>query len=457
MANGIQNALDGALAGCSGFTLYEGQTEVPPGDLPDFSAHSGQLVFWSLQNSASSLWTFFKAMADGVVPVVLASAMAPGRLDDLIDRHAGFGVFDGSTVKPSADPVRAREDMGLVLMTSGSTGEARLVAGDHDGLIASIAAIHSSQGLESITSTGLILPAAYSYALINQVLWALLHQRRLFLVNTPLAFAETLDGLRSMAVEMMCMVGSQARTMTNLGLGGEQKVPSVKVLNFAGAPFPTAEFDGLVQMFPGAALYNNYGCTEALPRLTCCRVKSREHPVTDVGKPIGDIELSIAGDEDVGPILFKGSSVSTGILEPDGAVQKHGDWIASGDMGRLEGGRLHVYGRHDQVIKVDGERISLVEIENALLSMGYERAMAWKLNDPYGPENVAAVVKGGGSSGGLFESVFQNLLPLKAWPETVYAAMNWLVTANGKTDRARLSAMAEEGRMPTVWSRRSRF
>ena len=49
-----------------------------------------------------------------------------------------------------------------------------------------------------------------------------------------------------------------------------------------------------------------------------------------------------------------------------GAIDKHG-WLRTGDLGKLDKtGRLHLTGREDDVVKVDGKRVALGEVEGCL-------------------------------------------------------------------------------------------
>ena len=49
-----------------------------------------------------------------------------------------------------------------------------------------------------------------------------------------------------------------------------------------------------------------------------------------------------------------------------GAIDKTG-WLRTGDLGRLDkSGRLQLTGREDDVVKVDGKRVALGEVEGCL-------------------------------------------------------------------------------------------
>lgn len=439
VAGSLRRALKDALAGSGGFGFSDGAAglhDVAPADL---SMYAGQLVLWPVNNDAMCVRRLFEALVAGVVPVILPRT-APQKLLDLRARYSDFGFFDGREIRPSASPATADSRIFLVLMTSGSTATPKLIAADERGLAYGIAAIHAAQELQEIASTGIVLPLAYSYAMVNQLLWAAMYGRRAFALPGMIDPVQTMQGLREQRIEMLCMVAHQVSMLTALGLTDEQ-LGCVRALNFAGAPFPMQSLPQLRKMFPRARIYNNYGCTEALPRLTVTQVRDDSHPVTYVGQPIESIELRIASADSIGPIEFRGASVSMGLVGRDGSLEPHGDWIASGDLGRLEQGALHVLGRHDQVAKVAGERFSLVEIENVLLKAGFDHALVWQDSDAEGRilSVTSAVAK---IPPAQLAAHLRRSLPTPLWPKSVFWVDEWPVMASGKTDRTGLQRRA---------------
>lgn len=440
-----------ARRGEGGFSIVENGAEVPPGaaeSAPEIaSVPEGAVVLWRLENRAPALWALLDALDRGIVPVLLSATTPPGKLRALHARFPGFGVFDGRILDCPEDVARA-PDVDLGVLTSGSTGDPKLVVTSAARLEAGVRAIHAAQGLEDVRATGVLLAIGYSYAFVNQVLWAVLHERRLVLTPGLLTPADTLAQLRAAHVDMLCMVATQLRTLLGLDFGAEEALPEVRVLNFAGAPFPVAEFAGLRTLFPNARALNNYGCTEAMPRISVCEVVSADHPVTDVGRPIGDLEVRVR--EADGGIEFRGGSAAAGTLDGQGSLQPMGEWIPSGDVGRLDGGRLHVLGRGDQVVKVGGERFSLLEVERALAEIGFEQTLAWLERDADG-EWITAVVRGEGPTPRELKGGLRRNLPRVAWPRTIHRVEHWFLAPNGKTDRRRLIDATREGAAEAIW------
>lgn len=450
----LESALERAATGMSGFAL-DGASGVAPLAGRGFAAGRGRMVLWPLANTERAARTLIRALADGVVPVVISSTWPRARLDAIRALYPRFGLFDREEINLPVDAATTDSRVGLALLTSGSTGAPKIIATSLEKLDCGLAAIHAAQRLAGVTSTGVVLPLAYSYAFVNQFLWAVRFERRLVLTAGLAMPADALRQLREASAQMVCLVGHQARLLQRYRFGAQDALPAVTVLNFAGAPFPVSCIPGLRILFPNATLFNNYGCSEAMPRLTVARMEETSEDSTRVGRAIDGVELRIAGADPVGPITFRGRSASLGVLEEDGQLIPHPDWIPSGDLGRLENEELHVLGRHDQVVKVFGERISLFEIEDALLAAGAEEAMAWVGVDGNGGDAIQCVIGGDAPPPpDALATAFAARLPRNLWPKDVRYAAEWPRLDNNKTDRLRLRAMFVGGALVPVWPRR---
>lgn len=157
-----------------------------------------------------------------------------------------------------------------------------------------------------------------------------------------------------------------------------------------------------------------------------------------VGKPIPGIEVRVtdakghkvaAGKE--GLIWVRGASISpraTGpfkdedeghhesALAPIGSFDED-DWFRTGDTGKLDrNGRLSLTGREDHVVKVEGKRVSLNEVEGCLESFpNIKAAQAMVVTDPLTGSMVVARVVAEASiqAEELIDYCARNLAPYK--------------------------------------------
>jgi long-chain acyl-CoA synthetase len=132
-----------------------------------------------------------------------------------------------------------------------------------------------------------------------------------------------------------------------------------------------------------------------------------------VGKVIDGIDLRITasdgskmGPNDRGVLWIRGKSVAPRSIGPyelppsrSGRVPVGGrdddGWYRTGDLGRLDkSGRLFLEGREDDLVKVDGKRVALGEVEGCLEAFPkVKQAQALVITDPLaGPMVVAKVV-----------------------------------------------------------------
>jgi long-chain acyl-CoA synthetase len=116
----------------------------------------------------------------------------------------------------------------------------------------------------------------------------------------------------------------------------------------------------------GFLVIQGYGLTETAPIVTL------NHPFHaskgTVGKPIGGVEVKIAGD---GEILVRGGNVTSGYYNAEAETAAAFDaegWFHTGDMGRVDGqGRLSIVGRRkEMIVTPEGLNVFPEDVERVL-------------------------------------------------------------------------------------------
>lgn len=250
----------------------------------------------------------------------------------------------------------------FILMTSGSTGQPKLIVAKKSRAERLVEVIHAAQDDEPAAETIACLPLSYSYAFVNQWLWSQHMRRRIVPTDgftRPDELKLALDGARD---AMLCMVGIQVPLLRSLF--GTHSFPGVIRLNFAGGRFPQEHLGELRQIFPNAQIFNNYGCAEAMPRLTIRRAADAD-VAANIGRPLPGVELK-AGEDD--ELLFRSPFRAVGFIEGDAFRSLADDeWIETGDLGRSnENGSWSLLGRKSEVFKRFGEKISLPALQSAV-------------------------------------------------------------------------------------------
>jgi acyl-CoA synthetase (AMP-forming)/AMP-acid ligase II len=124
----------------------------------------------------------------------------------------------------------------------------------------------------------------------------------------------------------------------------------------------------------------------------------------------------------------------------------HEDFMASGDLGRLDAdGRLFVVGRDDEMIVSGGENVYPIEVEKTLMSHAAvaEASVIGVDDQDYGQRLVAFVVLGGTASvDDLKQHVRNNLANYKV-PREITVLDELPRNNTGKVLRRELQAMAQ--------------
>jgi acyl-CoA synthetase (AMP-forming)/AMP-acid ligase II len=339
---------------------------------------------------------------------------------------------------PEQLPPAYREDH-FCLLTSGSTGAPKLVIGRKDSSEALARVLHHAQDSGSVRETIVSLPLTYCYAFVNQWLWSRVMRRKLVL--TP-GFAKPelfRDALRRAEDAMLCLVGPQAALLRNL-FGGE-RFPGVIRLHFAGGRFPQEQLPALREMFPNAAVFNNYGCAEALPRLTLRRAEDGES-ASDIGRPLPGVQLK-SGEN--GELLFLSQYRSVGQLDATGFRSiAPGEWIPNGDLVRSgSNGHWHLLGRAGEVFKRYGEKIALPQVLSTVNRQWQGQVGYYREKDGAGEDGYVLVLSPQPTEDHLrgLMQVFRSSHPRTHWPLRIECAPVLPLHPNGKVDSLACQSM----------------
>ena len=328
----------------------------------------------------------------------------------------------------------------FILLTSGTTGLPKLVVGSRERSEALAAELHSRQGSESVRQTISVLPLAYSYSFVNQWLWSHVHSRDFVLTN---GFGEPVSVLKTLAEAreaMVCMVGVQAPLL--LAQAKDRIFPGVVRVHFAGGRFPQEKMQELTGIFPNATIYNNYGCAEAMPRLTL-RKATDISDGANVGLPLKGIEISATEDH---AILFRSPYGAVGVVEGQEfrAIDPE-EWIPSGDLGKIEeDGSLKLLGRSSEVFKRHGEKVSLASLSSTVAAAWPGQLAFYREQDSSGEEGCVLVL----TPLSKMENIRPVLMALRHhhprshWPIRIETLEELPMLPNGKPDIRQIASSA---------------
>jgi len=277
---------------------------------------------------------------------------------------------------PFADP-----DIGVLLFTSGTTGEPKAAVLRHRNLTSYVISTVEFLGSDE-DEAALVSVPPYHIAGVSAILTGVYGGRRI--VHMPAFTPEGWVDLASKekishAMVVPTMLG---RILDVIEARGE-KLPHLKALSYGGGRMPQVTIERALKLLPHVDFVNAYGLTETSS--TIAVLGPEDHRVAigssdpnirrrlgSVGKPLPTLELEIRGPNGEvlpagvsGEIYVRGDQVSGEYLSKK--VIRDDGWFPTNDGGWIdEDGYLYVEGRLDDVIVRGGENMSPGEIEDVL-------------------------------------------------------------------------------------------
>jgi long-chain acyl-CoA synthetase len=280
-----------------------------------------------------------------------------------------FGYHMASSQIPPIEGIH--EDLALLLSTSGSTGNPRLVRLSYANLAANAWQIASSLSLNGDDRAMLSLPLYYVYGL--SVLHTLLAVSGTVVVNTPPVVSPSFWG-RAVAenATMIPVVPSQLNLLRGANLDAVPIPPSLS-LTISGSAMDASCREWLIsQIVPrNVKVHSMYGMTEAAGRiavLPACDFLA--HP-TSVGRAVPGGRLDILPTHE---IVYSGPNVMMGYADARESLSmadSGGDLLRTGDLGTIDAdGNLYITSRLNRFCKILGIKISLDDLEKDLGTLG---------------------------------------------------------------------------------------
>jgi long-chain acyl-CoA synthetase len=219
--------------------------------------------------------------------------------------------------------------------------------------------------------------------------------------------------------------------------------PPLRYVASAGAPLDAATVALVRASFPGARLWNQYGLTEASPRVAAIADDDPAFARGAAGRLLEGIEARVEGEE----IFVRGPSVMLGYLDDGEATARAlspDGWLRTGDVGRLEDRCLFVRGRADGVVKCAGERVGLDEVAAALRECdGVADACVVALPDEALGARLVAFVEAVAESAAKARARLRTRLTPAKRPARIVAVESLPRLTSGKIDRQALQRRAE--------------
>ena len=349
---------------------------------------------------------------------------------------------------------REKDDLAVLMPTSGSTGVPRFVMVSHGNLVANTEAIIRSQHLGTDERAMLIMPVSYCFG--ASILHTHLYQGGGVVFDSRFMFP---DRVMQAINHYGCTTFAGVPTVYNILLRRSNirtmALSSLRRFLQAGGALDPGSIESLRNIVPNANFFVMYGQTEATARISCLPCERLKEKLGSAGLPLDNIQVRVVKedgqdieDRDIGEIQVSGPSICSGYLdEPEATRNKfsHG-WLRTGDLGyRDEEGYLWIKGRISDFVKIRGYRVALADVEARVHSVpGVGECAATAVQHPESGEAlVLFIVKEDVDNNGapLIERVKQ-ALPSQWTCASVKLVSELPRTSNGKIARSQLRTLA---------------
>lgn len=337
-------------------------------------------------------------------------------------------VFKRDTPDVEVDPI-------AILFTADSLGDPKAVLRSDKNTLAAVD--HAIATLELTTESKLLVavPLFHAYGWDLGLLPTLKLGATMFL-EEELSARRVGKLIREHEVDVLPGTPQMYAELSRLPTAKKLEIPNARYLA-AGSRLDQAVADDFLDKY-GVRLLSCYHSTEAA---TVAIDLTGKNP-TSVGKPLTGVDVRVTG-ADGKPVSNKEgllwvrskalSPVSLGPYDAEtrgkgngsgrtatvasiGSVDKQG-WFRTGDRGKLDkSGRVYLSGREDDVVKVEGKRVALGEVEGCLESFPkVKQAQAMVVTDPLAGAMVVARVVAKAKCGAeeIIDHCARNLAPYK--------------------------------------------
>jgi amino acid adenylation domain-containing protein len=379
----------------------------------------------------------------------------------IVNLHSEWPAIEKESPENPESRVFA-DNPAYLIYTSGSTGRPKGVVVSHRNLVHSTLA-RFAYYKEPVTSFLLLPPLAFDSSVAG-LFWTLSQGGMLVIPeedsrHDPAHLAELIS--RHSVSHLLSLPALYELLLREVGAS---LLTSLRTVIVAGESCPAELVDRHLATLPQAALFNEYGPTEATvwSSVHHCSspVGSRSVPI---GRPVANTKIYLL-DPQLQPVpigvtaevYIGGEGLARGYLHhpaltaerfvPDPFTTKPGARLyKTGDLARfLAGGNIEYAGRNDSQVKIRGYRIESSEIELALAQHpDVGEAVVLANENMSGDKRLTAYVvsrRAGAASAKELKEFLKEKLPEYMLPASFVLLDCLPLTSTGKVDRTALSA-----------------
>lgn len=365
------------------------------------SVPARSFVFLICKNCIASVAGYIGFLQKRIVPVLLNSAIDKELFNELCEHYrpqyiwcpegfiedkAIYGYEGYGLIETGAEAPKMDDDLAILLTTSGSTGSPKFVRQTYKNIQANTVSIVEYLGIVPEDRAITTMPMSYTYGL-SIVQSHLMAGAGLVLTEQTFFDRDFWNFFREKGATTFGAVPYTYQMLDRLRFL-RMDLPSLRYITQAGGrlgeELHNKYASGMREQ--GKALIVMYGATEATARMSYVPANQAVEKAGSIGIAIPggrfeliDVDGSIINETDkVGELVYYGDNVTLGYAESRTDLAKGDERkgrLETGDMARRDAdGYYYVVGRKKRFLKIFGNRVNLVEIEELLSKAGYETA-----------------------------------------------------------------------------------
>lgn len=417
------------------FREIQERVETSIGVLREQGLCGNRVIAFQLQNSAQWMVRFLACQAtsniampiDPDAPVTAVESIASHVRASAIWTQSGLRLLRGGSVRLPAC---------LIKLTSGSTGEPRPLVFLDEQMLADGHNVMQSMGITEYDSNLATIPFGHSYGLGNLIMPCIMKGCSIHVCHDPFPHALAASVAQTKP-SVYPTVPALLKALIRSGISPVD-MQSIRLWISAGSTLDASVAVKFRDLF-NKPVHNFYGSSET-GGIAYDRSGNDTLSGRSVGTPLEGVQVSL--------------SRANRLLVASGAVFTRNNRIRRGSMGAymlpdsatvMADGSIRLQGRKDRTVKLSGKRLSLAEVEKALLDIeGIEACYVDEYTDSNGRNRVGAVIVSSRSMDAIQSRIKDSLATWKI-PTRWIRVEELAVTSRGKLDRSRLQRLIQGG------------
>ena len=335
--------------------------------LDEMEVASGESVAIHSDYSFDAIALFFALAAHRCIVVPIISEIE-GEIRKRLEIAQVNRIFEKSDKKfevvlregndeqmPFLEELRAQGDAGLVLFSSGSTGEPKGMLHNLDNLIESYRG-RSRKNLNTLVFL------TFDHIGGFDTMMRTLSMGGALTIPESRRPEKVCEAIQNFEVDVLPASPTFINLMLLGGMHERYNLSSLKILAFGAEPMPVPLLARLRELFPDVELQQKFGTSET----SAIRIKNGSDGSLFFRIDDSKVRYKVVDGE----LWLKSETQMLGYLNADTATVIEEGWFRTGDLvEEREDGCLKIVGRNKEVINVGGEKVLPSEVEEVLHKM----------------------------------------------------------------------------------------